>query len=173
MDNLEHFGIPIYGIQFGLHHYEFELDNRFFEAFEDSPIQEGEYKARVECDKRENEFILNFSIEGRFQSACDRCLADIKVPSAIEKMIWVKYSNESHPGGNSDIIYLEETEHIFNVADLLYELVILSIPIVKRYDCDNDPNPKCDFKVLSYLKQENKESEKNSLADKFKDLRNL
>lgn len=173
MDNLEHFGIPIYGIQFGLHHYEFELDNSFFEAFEESPIQEGEYRAHIECDKRENEFILNFSIEGHFKADCDRCLADIKVPSAIEKMIWVKYSSENHPAGNSDIIYLEETEHIFNVSELLYELVILSIPIVKRYDCENDPNPKCDFKVLSFLKEESEESERNSLADKFKDLRNL
>lgn len=173
MDNLDHFGIPVHGIHYGLHNFEFEMDKSFFNCFEESPIQEAEYKALVRCDKKENEFILDFSIEGVFRAPCDRCLADIFIPSAIEKRIWVKYSEGERSNENEEIIYIEETEHIFNVAELLYELIILSIPIVKRYDCENDTNPKCDFKVLSYLKQEQQESDSNSIADKFKDLRNL
>jgi uncharacterized protein len=177
MDYLDQFGIPVYGIQYGEHKYEFDIDETFFKCFEDSPIQGGKYKAIVVCDKRENEFLLSTRIEGYFESPCDRCLAEIEVSSSIEKMVWIKYSDQKHPvGTDEDYIYIDESEHIYNVADFIFEMIVLSIPMVRAYDCENDPNPKCDFKVLSYLQQDDNDDYKgdsNNIADEFKKLRNL
>jgi len=174
MDYLDHYGIPIHGIQYGAHHFDFEADENFFSCYEDSPIKKGLYRIKVECDKKENEFLLNFDIEGTFNAPCDRCLAEIDVPSSIVKMIWVKYSDKGlEDEEDEDCLYLEEEQHIFNVSTLIYELIILSLPMVKNYDCKNDPNPKCDFKVLAYLDSEIEKSKGYSLADKLKNLKNL
>lgn len=178
MDYLDHYGIPIHGLHFGVHHFKFEVDESFFKCFEDAPIQRGKFLVDIECDKRENQFLLTFNIDGHFEAACDRCLADIDVDSGISKLIWVKYKQEGVDQDqlDEDYFYIEETEHIFNVASLIYEFIVLSIPIVKRYDCENDPNPKCDKKVLAYLDQQtlNEEEEKgNSFAEALKKLKDL
>ena len=122
MNNLDQFGIPVYGMQYGEHQFDFDIDKTFFSCFEDSPVQEGEFKAVVVCDRRENEFLLNIMIEGSFIAPCDRCLAEINIPSAISKLIWIKYGDHSHPEGvDEDYIYIDESEHIYNVADLIFE----------------------------------------------------
>ncbi|HAQ38907.1 MAG TPA: hypothetical protein DCX89_06920 [Saprospirales bacterium] len=165
MRNFDQFGIPVFGLKPGLRRFEFEVDDDFFKSFESNPIQSGNYKIIIDFDKRDNEFLLQFGIRGTFESPCDRCLADIRVPSEINKLIWVKYTDkENEVDFEDDIIFIEKETHWFNVAELINELIILSIPIVKRYDCENDLNPKCDFKVLSYLEEsENADAPVNDL----------
>lgn len=165
MRNFNQFDIPVYGLKPGLRRFEFEVDDEFFKAFEFNPIQTGNYKVIIDFDKRDNEFLLQFDIKGSFQSPCDRCLADIFVPSEIKKLIWVKYTDKDNEADlDEDCIFIEKEAHWFNVAELINELIVLSIPIVKRYDCENDPDPKCDFKVLSYLEQsENAEAPVNDI----------
>jgi len=89
MRNFDQFGIPVFGLKPGLRRFEFEVDDDFFKSFESNPIQSGNYKIIIDFDKRDNEFLLQFDIKGTFESPCDRCLADIRVPSEINKLIWV------------------------------------------------------------------------------------
>lgn len=154
MKNFNQFDIPVFGLKTGVRRFEFEIDNEFFSSFEFHPIQSGQYKVILDVDKRENDFLLNFDIQGAFQSPCDRCLAEIQVPCGINKLIWVKYTDKDNAVDfEDDCIFIEKETHWFNVAELINELIVLSIPIVRRYDCENDPNPKCDFRVLSYLEE--------------------
>lgn len=172
MDYLDQYEIPIQSIQNGLHHFNFEVDQAFFSCFEETPIKEGFYNTELVLDKRDNEFLLNFEIEGFFKAPCDRCLAEIEIPAKIKKLIWVKYSMDGEKEANDeDIIFIAEDDEGFNVGSLLYELIVLSIPMVMRYDCENDENPKCDFKVLAYLDKGSKESEGNLLGDQFRKFR--
>lgn len=177
MDHLKQFEIPVQSLRNGMHDYSFELDSTFFEHFEESPVKKGKYQVKLELDKRENEFLLIFDISGSFESPCDRCLADIDVSSAIKKLIWVKYS-EDKAGQDYDekVIYISGSEHSFNVAGLIYELIVLSLPLVRTYDCANDANPKCDFKVLSYMTEEeeseSEEDNNSTLGDQLRKLSN-
>jgi len=168
MDYINQFEIPIQSMQIGLHQYDFELDRNFFESFEASPVENGQYSVKLELDKRANEFLLNFEINGFFESPCDRCLADINVPSEIIKLIWVKYSDENAgQTHDEDVVYISSAEHNFNVSMIIYELIVLSLPLVKRYDCENDENPRCDFKVLEYMQNEETKGE-NNLGEQFR-----
>jgi uncharacterized metal-binding protein YceD (DUF177 family) len=169
MGMLKEFEIPVQSLKTGIHRYRFELDETFFGCFEESPVEKGHYTLELELDKRENEFLLNFSISGFFESPCDRCLADIEVPSQIEKMIWVKFSDEkAGQDHDENVVYIAMHEHSFNVSELAYELIVLSLPLVRRYDCENDPNPRCDFKVLSYMQSWELENGNDSeLGDKL------
>jgi uncharacterized protein len=176
MDHLKQFEIPVQSLRNGLHDYSFELDDTFFENFEKSPVKKGKYQVKLQLDKRENEFLLIFDIDGYFESPCDRCLADIDVPSAIKKLIWVKYSEDKAGQDYDDkIIYISGSEHSFQMAPLIYELVVLSMPLVRAYDCENDPNPKCDFKVLSFMtgndEKESEEDNNTTLGDQLRELK--
>ena len=154
------FDLPVFGLEPGIHRYQFELEDDFFAGFDASPIEKGKYVVALELDRRDNEFLLDFDIQGSFIGPCDRCLAEIDVPSSIRKMIWVKYGQNPGDGReDEDLLYIEERQHIFNVAGLIHELIILSMPLVNRYDCENDPDPKCDFRVLEYLRQVSAEPE--------------
>jgi uncharacterized metal-binding protein YceD (DUF177 family) len=171
MDYLDQFELPIQSLQNGLHHYDFELDQDFFECFEDSPIREGIYKVSLDLDKKSTEFVLNFDIKGYFEGPCDRCLADIEIPSSVQKLIWVKFKDELEgEDHDDDVIYISSSNHSFNISKLVYELIILAIPIAKRYDCENDPNPKCDFKVLAFIQDNDNESGNSNLGDQLRKI---
>ena len=166
MDRFLPFELPVFGLEHGLHEFHFEVDDAFFSGFEQSPVERGRYDVKLELDRRENEFVLDFDIRGSFSGPCDRCLADIDVASSIRKIIWVKYGTQSSQDQpDEDLVIIDESEHFFNVAGLIHELIILSLPLVNRYACENDPEPKCDFKVLAYLDQERDESESNEVGN--------
>ena len=60
---LDQFIIPHYGLKPGWHHYDFEIEDAFFEAFEYSEIQTGQVTIGVDLEKQERMFILHFSIK--------------------------------------------------------------------------------------------------------------
>jgi len=157
MDYLERFSIPIKGMNLGIHEYLFDIDNEFFSNFENSLISEGEYEVKVNCDKKERMYILNFEISGTYSSKCDRCLTKIEIPSLIDYKIFLKYGiagKDFIAKDSDDVIYIDEGDFKYNLSGIIHQLIILSLPFTNTYDCENDPNPKCDFEMLEYLEGE-------------------
>ena len=52
MDQLSKYRIVYQGLSIGLHKFEFDVDNLFFESIEYSDIQKGNLKAKVLLDKK-------------------------------------------------------------------------------------------------------------------------
>jgi hypothetical protein len=50
--------------------------------------------------------------------------------------------------------------------------VVLALPITNTYDCENDPNPPCNFEVLKHLNPEQNDPSDGSIWDSLKDLKN-
>jgi len=171
MEYLDQYSIPIQSIQLGLHQYKFEIEDAFFNYFENALIKSGKYDVNLILEKKENQFVLNFQIDGFFNASCDRCMTKIDIQTSIEKLIWVIYSNENQVDDlDENIICIDESEYKFNVSDLIYELIMLSMPMSMTYDCENDPNPKCDFEILKYLDREIEKSKGNSFAKELKKI---
>jgi uncharacterized metal-binding protein YceD (DUF177 family) len=156
MDYLERFSIPIKGMSVGVHEYQFIVDKEFFKHFEDSQISDGDYSVKVQVDRKERIIILNFEISGEYVSKCDRCLAIIKVPSLLDYTVYLKSGSDKDSGVKEvdDVIYIYEEDFNFNLSPVIHQLIMLSMPWSNTYDCENDPNPKCDFKMLEYLEGE-------------------
>ena len=64
MDILKRYAIPYKGLSIGNHHFEFEVDDRFFDAFEGSEIHRGHASVSVELVKTERLLTLDFTIDG-------------------------------------------------------------------------------------------------------------
>ncbi len=165
------YSIPIKGLKIGIHQYTFTIDSAFFSHFEDAPITEGDIRFGLQLDKRPDMLILDFDLEGSIKAECDRCTATIDMPLQDSRELIVKYG-EAEGDDEDEVVFIHREASEFNVAKYLYEFSVLALPITNTYDCQNDPNPPCNFEILKYLNNEAGEQNPDSVWDALKDLGN-
>lgn len=156
MNGLKHYNIPIKVVGLGLHNYVFKVEDDFFKNFEMSPVEHGSFDVTVEMDKRPNIIELMFEIKGTIPSPCDRCLAEIPVSLECNNRMLVKYS-EIDRQDEDEVVYVSQEDAYLNVASLIYEFIVLAIPILKRIDCEENNQKYCDKDVLEYYDKVNQE----------------
>jgi len=163
MQALRQYILPIKGLDVKVHHYTFEVDDSFFKEFENSPIKSGQIKADLELEKKYDNLVLSFSLSGKVKTECDRCTAIVDFPIDFHNELIIKYDENTREEG--DVIYIHPDEHEINIASYLYENIILSLPIIKVFDCDTKQPKPCNEKVLEYLNKE--DTEESSLNNPF------
>ena len=147
---LQQFSIPFTGLKIGKHQFDFEIDNRFFDAFEYSLVKKGNLKAGVELDKQETMLILQFHIEGTIILDCDKCLAEFEAPISIDERQIVKFAEDELESDDLEIIVLSRKESEINVSELIYEFITVSVPYIKV--CEQNGNgQKCDQEMIARL----------------------
>jgi len=165
------FSIPVSGLRDGLHQYDFTVGKDFLAAFPDSPVEEGNLQVHLDFQKRPAMFVLEFTVQGTVRAACDRCLENIDLPVSGEHRIVVKFSEEER-ADEAEVIYVSPTLEELNVAQYVYEFVVLSLPMVKVYDCEEDENAPCNEDMLSYLEEndhpQTEEETPNPIWDELK-----
>lgn len=171
MDALISYTLPVKGLGIGIHGYDFRIDHLFFEHFESSPLREAEIDLHLDFDKRIDMYVLDFSFSGTVRTECDRCLAAIDLPVADEQQLVVKFSQE--PGDEeADLVYISPETEQFNVAKYIYEYIVLSMPMIKAYDCENDDPMPCDEEMLDRLEVDEKDEDAtpNPIWDELRKL---
>ncbi len=173
MDALAPYSIPIKGLGNGMHEFQFELNQSFFQLFEDSPVEIADLNVKLELDKHSNLMDLRFLIAGNIGTECDRCLAVIHLPVEDEQRLLVKYSETTESNEEADVVYLHPDAPSFSVAQYLYEFSVLAIPLIKAYDCDQvEPRP-CDTEMLDRLSESQQPgNDNNPFAEALKKLNN-
>jgi uncharacterized metal-binding protein YceD (DUF177 family) len=149
MDPLKAYAIPLKSLRNGVHEYRWTLGGAFFEHFEASPIRKGNFEVQLLLDKQNDLSTLQITIEGKYRSVCDRCLADIEIPVCAQHLLYVKSANEKV--ADPSLICLSPTEQELRLAGILYESICLSLPISQTIDCGAMENPPCDQEVLSRI----------------------
>lgn len=155
------------------------LDGIFFRNFENSPVEDAKVVVRVELEKKPSLMVFYFDIQGRIGSQCDRCLADIMLPVQADYRLMVKMAHSLEEGeteGDDEMIFISAEDSHFDLSPYVYELVCLSLPIRKVYNCEEETKPPCNFKVLEKLKGVEPEDglpDEGSIWDQIKkDLKN-
>lgn len=170
MNVLDHFSVPYKGLGNGIHHLKFTVDSEFFKEFEDSHLDNGEFEVNVELDKRHDHSILLFDVNGKTQTSCDRCLSQIQLPLQGNFKLHVKHGENE--GSNDEILFIHPETSILNLAQVVYEFILLSMPIIKVYDCEDEINPPCNFEVLEKLdgNVESEEKQQSNVWDSLKGI---
>ncbi len=163
------YSIPIQGLKVGVHQFTFTIDPAFFRHFEDSPVQEGEIRFDVQLDRRSDMLIFDFALKGYVKAECDRCTALIDLPLEDERQLIVKFG-EAEGEDEDEVVFISRDASEFNVAQYLYEFTVLALPITNTYDCQNEPEPPCNFEILKYLNNESGEQKPNPAWDALKGL---
>lgn len=169
MDALLQYSIPVKGLGNGMHDFDFQIDKSFFESFDETPIQEGQFDVRLLLDKRPDMIVLHFVYEGSISTECDRCLEKMSLPIQGQNDLLVKYAVEDQPE-EADIVYINLESQQFNVAKFIYEFICLGIPMIKTHD-DSDEDKNCDPEMLKYLESEEQTSDENPIWDALKDFK--
>ena len=150
MEGLVEFSIPIKGLGDGVHRFDFHIDASFFKHFESAPVEEGDIDLTFLLDKRPSMYVLEFDFEGTVNTACDRCLAPIDLPISGHQRLLVKFSFEEEDE-EADVVYISPETQKLDIAKYVYEFIVLAIPMIKVYDCQEEEDPPCNVEMLRYL----------------------
>ncbi len=160
--------LPIAGLSIGYHDFEFEIDDKFFDNFEFSEVKKGDVKVNLNVEKHERESILTFNFSGSVFIPCDRCNDEFEQPIENEVVIYLKYGHEYEEESDDVIVIPEEEE--FDVSSLIYEYIILSLPIHRVHEDVSE----CNQEVINYLESAaNQVSESDDIDPRWKCLEEL
>jgi len=150
MNYLSQYTIPFSGLKEGEHIFDFSADNRFFAGFEESEITKGSVIIQVKLDKRSTYLRLTFALEGVVELICDRCLEYYLQPIKSSYPMLVKFS-ETETDDGDEVIYIHPGAHQVEVATLIYEFIVLSIPIRHIHPEGKNGESLCDPEMIHKL----------------------
>lgn len=131
MKFLRTFDIEVIKFLEGKHEIDFQIDKEFFQQFEDNELlDEGHLTVRVLMDKGANLIEMNFLITGEVKLTCDRSLEDYFESLAINEKIIFKYGAVEEEINEEVYMITRDTPKI-NVAQFIYEFVLLGLPAKK------------------------------------------
>lgn len=173
MGKLSTYNIAFKGLKEGLHEFEYPIGNTFFELFEGSPVDSGNILATVTLEKRSSFMSLQIKISGTVSLICDRCLESYDQEVENEADLFLKFGETESEEGD-DVIWLLPEEHQVNVAHLIYEYIILSIPLRHVHPVLANGQSGCDPEMLKKLRELSRHDPEASDErwDKLKNLLN-
>ncbi len=174
MNNLKQFNIPFVGLKEGKHQFEYHIDNTFFEAFHYDEFNDANVNIVVDFIKKSTLLELSFFAKGTVNIPCD--LTNEPFDEQIEGHfpLIVKFG-AVYNDDDDEVLIIPHEEYQINVAQYIYELIVLSIPTKRIHPkvldgtMENDALNK--LKELEYNKK--KKAEKQTIDprwDKLKDL---
>lgn len=172
MAKLSAYTIAFKGLKPGKHEFEYTIDSAFFELFEESFVKEGKVGATVLLVKEASVFTLHFRFRGFVLLLCDRCLEMYEQPVNYETQAFIKFDDEKQEE-EDDIIWLSHDEHQINVARLLYEYIILSLPLKHVHPDSANGVSLCNPEMLKKLEELKPDSGSTHEDDRWSDLRKL
>ena len=106
---------------------EFNLDNDYFEALDGAELKKGSLHVSVSIRKATGYFELHLHLRGTVAVPCNLCLDDMEQPVEADHRLVAKFGAENSE--EDDVVTVDEDEGILNLSWLVYELIVLAIPI--------------------------------------------
>jgi len=133
----------------GLHEFEFDVNNTFFKAIENSEIEHADIQVKALLTKQNNLLQMHFSIAGTVGLECDRCVKYFDFPLETEENLVIKHGNPDE--STDEIMVIPEGQDEVDIAHYLYEYIALAIP-ARRVPCELDKiRFECDYEMLEKL----------------------
>lgn len=127
MKNTKEFLIPFIGLKLGKHHFEYQISNAFFEIFDYDEYQNSDIKVNVVLDKKSTLLELNFKHKGTVNVPCDLTGEDFDLPIKGKMKLIVRFGEEFN-NDNEELLILPHGEFEVNIAQYIYEMIVLSVP---------------------------------------------
>lgn len=173
MDPMIEFDIPIQGLESGQHTFHFDISSEFFAKFENALIEEGDFEVEVLLEKRPDMIVCDFKVDGHMYTDCDRCLEPIDLPIKNEVRLLFKYAEIERE--EDEIVFIPRGIHALNLGKYIYEMISLSVPLIRQYNCEEDEDAPCNDDVLDILEssapEEPEKDDDNPIWDVLKGLK--
>lgn len=161
--------IPVGGLAVGEHEYDYVVDNEFFNSIGYSEVEEGKVNVHVALSKESKAMTFAFAFEGEVKVACDRCGDDYMQKIEGEQVLYLKYGTE-YCEESDDVIVIPTDQREFDIHTLVYEYIMLALPIRCVHPDDENGNSTCNPEAIEVL---NRIQAGNSVDPRWKALENL
>lgn len=127
MMELKDFTIPFIGLKEGKHQFEYQIDNSFFELFDFDEFNKSTINATLEFHKKTTMLELAFNATGTVNVNCDVTNEPFELPIEGNLNLIVKFGHE-YNDENEEILIVPHGEYEINVAQYIYEMIVLAVP---------------------------------------------
>lgn len=138
------------GLKEGKHSFSYQITDVFFEGFDYREFSNVNVHVSLLLEKGANSLSLHFKIKGTVQVLCDLSNEPYyeEIKGALDLI--VKYGDVYNDEDDALLIIPHEIHHI-NVAQYIYEMIVLSVPLKKIHPGIKDGTLSND--ILKLLKQ--------------------
>lgn len=128
MDKLKNYNIIFTSLPFGKSNFTFELSQSFFELFEiEQDFENPTMIASIILDKKSTMLELEISLKGNITVPCDLTGELFQQEISNNAELIVKFGDE-FDDTDFEIWVIPREEYQINLAQILYELAMLSVP---------------------------------------------
>lgn len=127
MCDLNQFVIALPALGEGHHEYEIKADRSLFEGHGNVEVTAADIVAYVDIDVRHGAYEIGLTCQGWIEIPCDRCLDPMRLDVDEDYDFTVRYGEDYDEA--DDMITLPEKEVNFDLAPIVADTVLLSIPL--------------------------------------------
>ncbi|AXT18662.1 DUF177 domain-containing protein [Flavobacteriaceae bacterium AU392] len=127
MKPLKEYIIQFVGLKQGKHNFEYSINNAFFEHFEYEDFNDADVKVDVVLNKKITFLELHFQVSGTVNINCDVTNEPYDQELNYEFDLVVKFGDD-YNDENEEILIIPHGEYEINIAQYIYELIVLSVP---------------------------------------------
>ena len=173
MDKIKNYNVSFSGLKPGKHTFRFDISQAFFDLFEfNQDFSEPQITVDLLLEKHSTFLELVFASKGTVVVDCDITNEPYVQPVENQLDLVVKFG-QKFDDTDDEVWVIPEGEHEINVAQLIYEMILLSIP-KKRV------NPELEDEALELLdkyapkaEEEVPEDENKESDPRWDSLKNL
>ncbi|MCC5920308.1 MAG: DUF177 domain-containing protein [Cyclobacteriaceae bacterium] len=129
------YSIEIHGLSQGNHEFNFEINNQFFDLFEDveeKVLNQATLSVNADLRKTPTMIEINFHVSGSYKLECDRSLRKFDHAVSFDHRFIFKYGDPNEEMGD-DVKVISDAQQNIELADILYEIISLSVPMKKLH----------------------------------------
>ncbi len=171
--------IPFAGLKLGKHKFDYQINNTFFETFDYNEFQNSEIKVDVVLEKKGSLLEINFKHNGSVNVPCDLTSEDFNLPIKGKMKLIVRFG-DTYNNDNEELLILPFGEFEIDIAQYLYEMIVLSIPLRRVHPGVKDGSLKTEalaklneLSIKEEKKEEKKEQEKENIDPRWDKLKQL
>ena len=179
MKFLRNYNIDIIKLKDGKHTFQFEVGDDFFNYFKaDDWIKGSKITVNAILNKTAAVIEADFKFSGTVRLTCDRSLEEFDHPLNFTEKVIYKYGPIEQEI-SEDVLMITRESPSINIAQLIYEFILLAIPAKKIHPDYVEEMEDEDFEEEGYLvylsdeldNEENEELEEEDNSDKPVDPR--
>jgi len=129
MDKLKNYNIVFSSLPFGVTDFTYDISQSFLDLFEvETDFDNPSIKIELDFEKKSTMLELEFRLNGHIEVICDITGEKFDQKISNEAKIIVKFGDE-FDDSDSEIWIIPRDEYELDIAQVIYELIMLSIPI--------------------------------------------
>jgi uncharacterized metal-binding protein YceD (DUF177 family) len=140
---LKTFDILFVGLKLGKHQFDYEIDITLFEKFGFEEFNDVSLNITAQLDKRSTLMDLHLEAYGTVNVDCDVTNTPFNLPVNTQMDLVVKFGDEFNDE-NEDLLTLPHGEYRLNIAQYVYEMIVLSLPAKRIHPGIEDGTLKSD-----------------------------